>query len=626
MAHTDPERDQLEMLASDFLAKLRRGDAPEIEDYAEAHPELAQDIRELFPTVRTAEQTKLRHPQRLRVEPGANGSADSTVALSLAPRELPVGGQGGFGESGSPYPGMALGKYTLQERIGRGSLGSVWRSQHPEFGIPVAIKVLHANAVDGDEEEDQRFLREARSAALLNHPHIMRVYDAGVDVGLRYLVMEYIEGGTVAELQAQLGGKLPVDQTVGIALGIAQAVEAAAEAGIVHRDIKPENILLDANGWPKLADLGLAKQIADGGESSVTRPGQSLGTPLYIAPEQAMGNAVVDVRTDIYSLGATLYHLLTGEPPFDGVTAYDIVHSHLHKALVDPRERNPDVPRQLSKIICRMLAKKPEDRYQSPTDLRTDLARMAGNAEDAAELTGTRHPWLFRGRGLATLGALVAVVAVALVLLYNQLTEGQNTTGTSLADKGAGNKSNPGELGSPAAGALRWSDWQVVTGIFGTPGYHPSPITTTEFSMQDGVLRSAGNKGAALRSLIYGTAHIVGPFSLRLEAMNVNGVGIAGTPEDGERCQITLRNPAEATGMSETWQTIVLQRSRGTLTCTVDSRRVYAITGDPLAAGRFWLSVPGNSRIAVRSFELSVEDSPGLPPRGQMQPRRRPPR
>lgn len=598
MAHADPDRDQLEVLASDFLARLRRGDSPEIEDYAEAHPELAQDIRELFPTVREAEQIKLRHTQRLRVAPGGEGSADSTAALSLAPRERPVGAQGGSVEPVSPYPGMALGKYTLQERAGRGSLGSVWRAQHPEFGIPVAIKVLHANAIDGDPEDDQRFLREARSAALLNHPHIIRVFDAGVDQGLRYLVMEYVEGGTVASLQAQLGGKLPVEQTIRIAVAMAQAIEGAVGAGIVHRDIKPENILLDGNGWPKLADLGLAKQIVDAGESSVTRPGQSLGTPLYIAPEQAVGNAVVDVRTDIYSLGATLYHVLTGAPPFDGATPYDIVDGHLHKPLVDPRERNPDVSRQLSKIICRMLAKRPEDRYQSPTELKAELTRLADNAGGATERGGMPRSWRPWTRRITALALLALVGAILIPYLYQRFT-----------------RDPVGEGGGPAAamgtGTLRLDDWQAVGGIPGTPGGHPRPARAPEFSMRSGVLHFAGGGRRGVQSLLYGTAHIEGPFRLRMEAMNVDRIGIAGAPGMDEQNQITLLDPAAGAGTKGAWHIITLERDRGTLTCLVDGKRAHAVTGDPLAAGRFWLSFPGDGPGAVRVFELRSEAPPG---------------
>jgi serine/threonine protein kinase len=371
MAQSDSEREQIEVLASEFMERLRQGDAPSVAEYVEAHPDLAEEIRELFPTIAAAEQLKAwRTP--------AQGTARGTAGAGRA------AGQAG-GAAAVPAvvagAGMTLGKYTLLERVGQGSLGTVWRSLHPDLGVPVAVKVLRSEWVGQSAAHVERFLREARTAAQLNHPHVVRVYDAGFAQGLYFLVMEFVEGGDVGELLRQAGGKLPIARAVAIITAVAQALQAAAELGIVHRDIKPDNILLDRKGTPKLADLGLARQLSDTEQPALTGGGQGLGTPLYIAPEQALGEGQPDARADIYSLGATFYHLVTGAPPFTGGTAYQIVHRHAHAPIVDPRERNPEISAALAGIIQRMLAKDPADRYPAAADLLADLARLeAGQA------------------------------------------------------------------------------------------------------------------------------------------------------------------------------------------------------------------------------------------------------
>ncbi len=622
MADTDAERDQLELLASDFLARLRRGESPSIADYAQAYPALATEIRELFPTVRAAEQIKLPQGQWLQQEENGSKGSDRTVPLEGKPTDQ--------GET-APHPGMVLGKYTLEKCIGRGSLGSVWTSRHPEFGIPVAVKILHASVKGSTDEGNRRFLREARAAARLNHPHIVRVFDAGVADGLKYLVMEYAEGGTVASLQESLGGKLPVDRAVQLVAATVEAVDAASQLGIVHRDIKPENILLDAGGQPKLADLGLAKETLDAETHSVTRVGQIMGTPFYIAPEQAMGSSEVDVRTDIYSLGATLYHLVTGKPPFDGPTLYEIFHGHLHRALVEPRVQNPEVPPALSRIICRMMEKRPEDRYQSTAELRADLARYLAGQKVAAR-PRLRH-WLPYVSGSLLLLALLGTLYLAFSGPHDRETAGAPAAPSSPPEKtavpAATDATKPTEPASratvPPPAEMAADNWQIVDGPLGVKEHFPTPLPTADYQFVGNALQIS-EKAGTMRTLVYSAVPILGPFRLTAGVRNINVLGIVGAPgEEMADCQVVLFNPAEVDPSDDTWHTVDFHRDRNSMACLVDGKPAFSLTGSPRAHGRVWFSIPSDARSEIRGLALRAEEVP-LPAGGRsgFPPPRRP--
>lgn len=619
MADTGAERDQLELLASDFLARLRRGESPSIADYAAAHPELAVDIRELFPTVRAAEQVKQPREERLpedRVGVAADGEQPArTVRSESRLKREAAGSVADPDQAPTPHSGMALGKYTLVRCIGRGGLGSVWTAEHPEFGIPVAVKILHTSVSAASEEANQRFLREARAAARLNHPHIIRVFDAGVAEGLRYLVMEYVEGGTVAELQTATGGKLPIDQAVRILAATTEAVDAASQLGIVHRDIKPENILLDGNGQPKLADLGLAKETFAVEQHSVTHVGQIMGTPFYIAPEQAMGSPQVDVRTDIYSLGATLYHLVTGKPPFNGATLYDIFRGHLEKALVEPRQRNPEVPEDLSRIICRMMEKRPEDRYQTTAELRVDLARFAAGQKVAYR--SRRPSWL-------SYAASVAAAALLLGIIYwawprQSGSEGQaslpatEASGVALPVAPAAGSPVPSAAAATGHGALAATNWEIVDGPLGVRGHFPGPLAPGDYQYEGETLQIEA-KAETMRTLLHTTVPVLGTFRLLAEVRNINVIGIAGAPgEEGANCQAVLFSPSDPTVSDGRWHVVEFHRDRGPLACLVDGNPAYSLTGSQRAHGRIWLSIPSGTRSEIRRFELAAGTAMGLP-------------
>ena len=204
-----------------------------------------------------------------------------------------------------------IGKYPMLSKLGQGAMGQVWLSRNPDLDIPVALKIPPRHLVEKESGYVDRFVREARTAARINHSNVVRTYDCGTDDGVNYIVMEYVDGGNLRQLQEMHPGPLPLLQAVDITIAVARALQEAAVFGIVHRDIKPDNIMLDKRGTAKLADLGLAKVISSD-DIEMTRTGVAMGSPKYIAPEQVQDAKDVDARADIYSLGITFYHLVTG--------------------------------------------------------------------------------------------------------------------------------------------------------------------------------------------------------------------------------------------------------------------------------------------------------------------------
>ena len=247
-------------------------------------------------------------------------------------------------------------------------MGAVYKALQLSLDRTVAIKIL-SPALAKNPAYARRFEREALASSKLNHPNIVAALDVGEEDGLRYLVMEYVAGRTVAQLLAR--GALDEKRAVGIIIQIVRALDHAARADIVHRDIKPANILVTKQGLAKLGDLGLAKEIkADGSE---TEEGIAMGTPFYVSPEQARGEKHIDGRTDIYALGATLYHMVTGRVPFSGPNPAVVMTMHITEPLPPPEEVHEGVSRGLSQIIEKMMAKDKGARYQTPAELMTDL-------------------------------------------------------------------------------------------------------------------------------------------------------------------------------------------------------------------------------------------------------------
>jgi tRNA A-37 threonylcarbamoyl transferase component Bud32 len=283
----------------------------------------------------------------------------------------------------SPPPELGhIGKYLVGRYLGHGAMGRVYLGQHPDLQLQVAIKVIDKRHAD-DPRYRRQFLQEARLASQINHPNVIRIYDVDQDGDSCFMVQEYVDGGDVAALiRKTTPGGLPLRDALRIATGAAAGLAAAERLHIIHRDIKPSNILITRAGEPKLADLGLARKLrhatdtttADG---TITQPGSTVGTPAYMAPEQILTTGQVDIRADIYSLGATLFEMVTGQPPFPGTSTEDILRRHLHDPVRDPRVLTPKLPRRVALLIMRMLAKRPEDRPPSAAALLHDLERLS---------------------------------------------------------------------------------------------------------------------------------------------------------------------------------------------------------------------------------------------------------
>ncbi|MBI3829238.1 MAG: serine/threonine protein kinase [Planctomycetes bacterium] len=273
-------------------------------------------------------------------------------------------------------PGTLIGGCQILRRIGRGAMSEVHLALHMALETEVAIKILR-HPDRNDRRIAQRFLREARAAAQLSHENIVQIRNVGREGDVQYIEMEYIAGGSVGDL---LKAWLFSDMRFASELlrGSAAGVQCAHKHGIIHRDIKPDNLMITKDGKAKVVDFGLAAVLTLEG-SRLTQEGTILGTPHYMAPEQWEGKPV-DERSDIYSLGATFYHLLTGKPPFDGRTAVELISNYSNHRLIPPEELNPAVTRRFSRILMRMLEKDPGERYANIEDMLPDLKGLAGDA------------------------------------------------------------------------------------------------------------------------------------------------------------------------------------------------------------------------------------------------------
>jgi serine/threonine-protein kinase len=264
--------------------------------------------------------------------------------------------------------GKTLGGCRILYKIGGGGMGGVFKARHLGLDIPVAVKVLYAHLADRDTVFVKRFIREARAAAKLQHPNIVGVMNVGFEEGFHYLIMQYLGGGSAAAILASIG-RFPLEKVLDIAVQVSEALVHAQENNILHRDIKPANILFTEKGEAKLADLGLAKTFPDPPDSGITQTGITCGTPLYISPEQAKGDPNADIRSDIYSLGITLYHLLEGTPPFTGDSPYAVFQKHVYDELPPLKNPNPPLPDAVFEFLKKMTAKNPEDRFQSAQEV-----------------------------------------------------------------------------------------------------------------------------------------------------------------------------------------------------------------------------------------------------------------
>jgi serine/threonine-protein kinase len=266
--------------------------------------------------------------------------------------------------------GQQIPGYQLLERLGQGSMGVVYKARQLSMNRLVAVKVLSPRLA-ADPEFLQRFTREAHLAARLSHNNIVQAIDVGSSGKLHYFIMEYVEGTSIRE-EVDKGKIYSEREALEIIIQVAQALQHAHRRKLIHRDIKPANIILTAEGIAKLADLGLARETAGDALADLER-GKAIGTPYYMAPEQIRADEDVDGRADIYSLGATLYHMVTGQPPFPDASVDEVLEAHLHRELTPPDHLNQTLSAGLGEVVEFAMAKDRRGRYRSPDDLILDL-------------------------------------------------------------------------------------------------------------------------------------------------------------------------------------------------------------------------------------------------------------
>jgi tRNA A-37 threonylcarbamoyl transferase component Bud32 len=380
---------------------------------------------------------------------------------------------------------LLSGRYRLDAQIGAGGMSTVYRAFDTVLERQVAIKLMHRE-IAADADQLERFRREARAVAQLNHPHVVGVIDAGEapppeeqtgfgePVAMPYIVFEYVEGETLKERIRRLG-RLPIPEAVAYAIEIARALQAAHGRRIVHRDVKPQNVLIDEEGTAKVTDFGIARSLT---EEGLTADGRVLGTTDYVSPEQALGHDV-GPQSDLYSLGVVLYEMLTGDVPFHGENQVAVAMKHVREDLPDVQMRRPQVSSALAAVVDNATAKDLDRRYQDDAELISDLEDVLGiETARSGQVTGEatavirtlpagarrRLPWrvLHPARILALLALIAAVAAVVLVFMATD----------KRAERGTGtrNVKPPPGLKSVSLGQSRAKDFDP----FGGDGEHSS--------------------------------------------------------------------------------------------------------------------------------------------------------
>lgn len=332
--------------------------------------------------------------------------------------------------SGQQIPG-----YRILGKLGSGAMATVFKAKQLSLDRTVAIKVL-PRKYSQNAEFIARFYAEGRIAAQLNHPNIVQAFDVGQSGEFHYFVMEYVDGSTVFD-QIVRSKRFKESEALDIIIQVSEALEHAHSKGLIHRDVKPKNIMLTPQGVAKLADMGLARAVSDK-EAAESEAGKAYGTPYYISPEQIRGEKHIGAPADIYSLGATLYHMVTGTVPFDGKSPSAVMHKHLKGELVPADHVNPKLSAGVGEVIDMMMAKHPKQRYQNCTDLLTDLraihrgempviARPAVQAQDLTRLAQAEQaargeiPEDKSRQAVSVLGHPLFSILVVLVILLGVL-------------------------------------------------------------------------------------------------------------------------------------------------------------------------------------------------------------
>jgi serine/threonine protein kinase len=381
----------LQLINNEVLLREEQGEPVQLDDFLERFPQLRPQLEELFEVHRVLEWSNL-------------GTQDTSP------------------DEGAPVPQWkSVAGYEVLEELGRGGMGVVYKARQPALDRLVALKMIRGGALAGPGQV-ARFRAEALAVARLRHPLIVHIYDVGEQDGCPFLAIEFVDGGSLAE---RLNGTpLPPDRAAELVSTLARATDYAHRQGIVHRDLKPANVLLTTDGTPKISDFGLAKRLDEA--AGLTGSGELLGTPSYMAPEQAGGKAAaVGPAADVYALGAILYECLTGRPPFKAETALETLEQVRGRDPVSVRLLQPKVPRDLETICLKCLVKEPARRYPSGQALADDLSRFrAGTPIQARPIRvwerGTK--WARRQPARAALLAASVIGPLALltvVVAYN---------------------------------------------------------------------------------------------------------------------------------------------------------------------------------------------------------------
>jgi tRNA A-37 threonylcarbamoyl transferase component Bud32/sugar lactone lactonase YvrE len=400
-----PEQSFQAVLAA-YLQAVEAGQQPDRDVWLATHPDMAEQLRFFF--ANQDEFARRAEPLSAAPKPIATPSRPETLAQS--PDETSVG------EVGDMVPDF--GDYVILEKIAAGGMGVVYKARQVSADRIVALKMILAGRL-ASESEVRRFHTEAEAAANLDHPHLVPIYDVGKHNGQHYFSMKFVAGGSLSAKIDEL--KSDPKSAVRLLATAAKAVHYAHQRGILHRDLKPANILVDAQGQPHVTDFGLAKKV--GGDSGMTQTGAIVGTPSYMAPEQAAASKDLTVAVDVYSLGAILYELLTGQPPFRGETPMDTFSQVMEKEPRAPRSINPRVPRDPETICLKCLAKKPGRRYGSAEALAVDLERWLRHEPIEARRVGQLERgwmWVRRNPALAGMLTLLLVTLAATTTLAVQ--------------------------------------------------------------------------------------------------------------------------------------------------------------------------------------------------------------
>jgi serine/threonine-protein kinase len=317
-------------------------------------------------------------------------------------------------DSFKKFQDVLAGRYAIARELGRGGMAIVYLANDLRHDRTVAIKLLQSDITSALTAE--RFLREIRITARLQHPNILGLFDSGAEAGFCYYVMPYVEGETLRE-RMEREGRLDLTEAIGVATDLSAALSYAHSRSVVHRDIKPENVLFSA-GKAMLADFGLARALSEG-QRTITVAGVSLGTPAYMSPEQAQGLENIDHRSDIYALGCVVFETVAGQPPFTGPGMGRIIQQHVQMPPPSLRQLRSDAPAALDAVLQKALAKDPNARFQSADEMLAAMRRIAGGeATDPAP--GSPAPRATSDRRLVYLMggvALLAIIALVLVLL-----------------------------------------------------------------------------------------------------------------------------------------------------------------------------------------------------------------